>query len=649
MSLTESLHRFHARLGGDPLRDAFEGRSPVVPWRAYKPVPPGEIARVWEEICATPRTGKTVAYFHVPFCTNHCLFCNFYRNATQRNSSSDYVDAVTRELERETSTTLVRSGPVHAVYLGGGTPTDLAAPDLNRLLATIRRCLPLAEDCEITVEARATGFDPEKVAACLDAGANRFSFGVQTFDTEVRRLLGRKMAGEEIAEFLRGICALDRATVVCDLIFGLPKQTRESWRRDVALCADLGLDGVDLYCLTLLPGSPLANAIQKGSIPPGADLREQAVLYAAGVEALGQAGWRQLSGAHFARETRERNLYNHLVKSAAHCLAYGSGAGGSAPGYSYLLLPDLARYHEANARGEKPLAGLFRAGAGHAAKGRITGGMETGRLDLAVIDEAGVPEFTRSVLPLVSQWEEAGLLRRDGHVLWLTLPGRFWHTNLTAALHHAIDVLLAPPGQPAAAPTRPVMNTTRSDQKPPPEVLKALEAQKTPGAPVSPEALRARFAKNADGVLEQIAAQNGLSTREVVACLPEACCVTLEGARFAEIMEEISGWGEILLIVHTPDAVIECLGALPRGSFGRGFFNFEHGTPIRGHIRADHCTEICLVRRPFMGLETCSAQFFNQRGEAIFKIFVFRGEDGKLKAEQVDRFEALRERFRKTA
>ncbi len=290
-------------------------------WLTSKPVPTGEMGATWEKMCATPRAGKTVAYIHIPFCSNHCLFCNFYRNSTRRNRSAGYVDDLLREIRREADTTMVQSAPVHAVYLGGGTPSDLDAADLARLLHTLRECLPLAGDCEITVEGRATGFDDAKVLTCLDAGANRFSFEIQTFDTRVRRRLGRRLEGSEVMAFLRKICKLDRAAVVCDLIFGLPGQSRESWGEDLAICKDLGLDGVDLYCLTLLPSSPLAAAIGKGAIAPGPPLQEQAALYAIGVKELEKAGWRQLTTAHFARETRERNLYNQLIK-------IGSGLSG---------------------------------------------------------------------------------------------------------------------------------------------------------------------------------------------------------------------------------------------------------------------------------------------------------------------------------
>lgn len=439
MAEAPPLDRFFARVTNDPLRRAFAGRRPVMPWLARRPVPEEALEETWGRMATMPRSGKTVAYVHVPFCSNHCLFCHFYRNSSRHNHSSGYTDCVIAEMEREAATPLVGGGPVHAVYFGGGTPTDLEAADLGRLIRAVRRCLPLAGDCEFTVEARPAGFDEAKVEACLEAGAGRFSFGVQTFDTCVRQRLGRKMTGPDVAARIRRMCERGHATIVCDLIYGLPGQTEEDWRRDLRVALDLGLDGLDMYCLTLIPGSPLATAIQKGSIQPGADVSGQADLYAMGVEVMEDAGWHQLTTAHFAHDTRERNLYNQLIKGGATCLAFGSGAGGNASGHGYQIQPMLNAYCEASAAGRKPLQGISVNGPGHAAKGSVTGGLETGRLDLAVVEGAGAANFAREAAPLLGQWEEAGLLRATRGTIRLTQAGRFWHTNLVSALHAVID------------------------------------------------------------------------------------------------------------------------------------------------------------------------------------------------------------------
>jgi putative heme utilization carrier protein HutX len=157
--------------------------------------------------------------------------------------------------------------------------------------------------------------------------------------------------------------------------------------------------------------------------------------------------------------------------------------------------------------------------------------------------------------------------------------------------------------------------------------------------------LAARLAENPDGILEQIAREYGVSTLEVARNLPAENCTIVAGDRFADVMQDVTGWGEILFIVHTPDIVLECKGKLPPGSHGRGYFNLHGDSPIGGHIREGSCSAICFVSRPFMGRPSCSIQVFNDSGEAVFKIFVARDEARELIGEQVEKFNALRERL----
>lgn len=161
--------------------------------------------------------------------------------------------------------------------------------------------------------------------------------------------------------------------------------------------------------------------------------------------------------------------------------------------------------------------------------------------------------------------------------------------------------------------------------------------------------LAARLALNADGVLEQIAREYNVSTLEVVRNLLTEHRAIVAGESLAEILEDVTSWGDIVFIVHTPDIVLECKGPLPPGSFARGYFNLHGDSPIGGHIRADNCAHIAFVSRPFMGRASRSIQFFNAAGEAMFKIFVGRDAARELIGEQVTKFDALRERCRQAA
>lgn len=157
--------------------------------------------------------------------------------------------------------------------------------------------------------------------------------------------------------------------------------------------------------------------------------------------------------------------------------------------------------------------------------------------------------------------------------------------------------------------------------------------------------LTERLASSSDGILEQIAREYGVSTFAVVEALPAAQRTILAGDRFEAVTADISTWGEVLVIVHTPDIVLECKGTLPLGSYARGYYNVHGDSPIGGHIRADNCASIAFVSRPFMGRASCSVQFFNKTGEAIFKVFVRRDAQRELIASQVAMFDRLRARL----
>lgn len=157
--------------------------------------------------------------------------------------------------------------------------------------------------------------------------------------------------------------------------------------------------------------------------------------------------------------------------------------------------------------------------------------------------------------------------------------------------------------------------------------------------------VRRELAAKPDGVLEAAASAHALPLQRVVECLPVGMWKRIAGAHFIDVMQDIAGWGDITFIVHTKDAIVEFEGPLPGGTSGQGFYNLKGGNGLSGHLRASNCRAIVFLRRPFMGVETLSVQFFNADGEAMFKIFVGRDKDRRLKADQVERFATLEAKF----
>ncbi|TCO73259.1 heme anaerobic degradation radical SAM methyltransferase ChuW/HutW [Rhodovulum euryhalinum] len=428
-----------ARVTADPLADAFPGRMGAHARGGAVPVPDAERPALWARLSETPRTGPSVAYVHVPFCENHCLFCGFYQNPWRREAGAPYVDAVLAQLAAGAETAAQQGHPLRAVYLGGGTPTALAARDLVRLVEGLRRHLPLAPDCEITLEGRIVSFGLEKARAAFEAGVNRMSLGVQTFDDGVRRRMGRKSTRAETLRFLEGLVALDRGAVVIDLIYGLPGQDRATFRADVRTAAALGLDGLDLYSLKAIPGTPLLMAQDKGKLRPAAPT-ELGHYFADGAEEMDRAGWEAISTTHWRHGTRERSIYNFEVKAGAQCLAFGAGAGGNLHGHGYRLTPDLGAYRAgAGQSGAGLVAGLMRPAPLAPVHNAIKAGMERGRLAFGPADRAlaacGVAAgFEEVAAPLLAQWQRAGLLATRAGAADLTLAGRFWQVAMTARL-----------------------------------------------------------------------------------------------------------------------------------------------------------------------------------------------------------------------
>ncbi|MGN6883435.1 heme anaerobic degradation radical SAM methyltransferase ChuW/HutW [Neisseria sp. P0019.S003] len=588
---------------------AFPERQALMPVWGGVPMPRPQWQNIWKKKLPHATDVDALAYLHIPFCANHCVFCGFYRNAWKDSQSSVYTDKIIEEMAAEAE---VRKGKgkIRAVYFGGGTPTALLTEDLVRLIRACYQYLPLAEDCEFTIEGRMSHFDLEKAQACLEAGANRISIGVQTFNTAIRRRLGRKHSGDEAFEYLAKLCELD-AVIVADLMFGLPNQTDEVWQNDIARAAELPLSGLDTYAFNLYTMLPINRMIEKGAFPtpPGFDI--QADQYAYTVETLLEKGWEQVSNSHFAYPGRgERNRYNTLIKSDISCLAFGSGAGGNFGGFSYQVQGDLESYL-ATPKGEKNIAFMSGHSPNKALLSKVQHDIETGRLNPSLFDG------NKAAQKLIAQWQEIQLFKEpdsDG-IIRLNTSGRYWSPTLIRKL-----MLTLP--------------TQEKDQ-----TMQKLSAEQQ-------TMLRQSLEKNPGQVLEMLAAQNQCSFEDVIRCLPEENVRQTEGSRIVEILQAIAAWNEsVTFIAHTPDAIVEVSGKLPNGKVGRGFYNFDHPETdggVHGHIYYENCASIYLLERPFMGKATCSLNFINRNGGAMFKIFVGRDEVGELKQHQI---EAMRKLF----
>jgi len=408
-------------------------------FRRHGNAPPPDPQEAWAQAAASPkRTVRRAIYLHVPFCLHRCSFCSFYSNATRTSDLDGYTTSVLAEMKNALAgTPQLAEETIDVVYFGGGTPTDLSAKNLAALVSFIHKNFRIAPDYEFTVEGRTGDFGEEKIRACVDNGVNRFSFGVQTFDTELRRKLGRIMSKEELVDRLSLVKKIggEKIALMLDFIYGLPGQTPALWDEDLRMITEVvPVDGADLYQLKLLPGTSLARA--------GKDLSydERYALFMTARERLTRLGWKRLSMTHWGRTPLERNWYNHGTKTGMELVPFGSRAGGFLGGYSFMQIPDLKKYTETVAAGKKGLMVAVPDNPGIRFKNVVTHQLELGFLEPGKISAELLSGEAQAVW---KNWIRAGILVPDGENRYKLSPlGEYWHVTLISLVMGMIAKIL---------------------------------------------------------------------------------------------------------------------------------------------------------------------------------------------------------------
>ncbi len=258
------------------------------------------------------------AYVHVPFCVHRCGYCDFTLVARRDDLMGDYLEALETDLQ-----TLGEPQPVETLFLGGGTPTHLPPRELERLLTIVREWFPLEREAEFSVEANPAGLSEEKIRILADAGVNRVSLGVQSFDDKVLKFLERDHRESEI------LLAVERlkkylANISLDLIFGVPGQSLETWRATLQQAKELKPAHLSTYGLTFEKGTAFWNRLSKGGIVRTPENLERE-MYAAAMDDLAADGFEQYEISNFARPGF-RCRHNETYWQSLPYFGFGPGA-----------------------------------------------------------------------------------------------------------------------------------------------------------------------------------------------------------------------------------------------------------------------------------------------------------------------------------
>ncbi len=287
-------------------------------------------------------------YLHIPFCTHRCGYCDFNTYAGQESLIPAYSAALCTEIRQSVASSTSRL-PVHTIFFGGGTPSLLPIPELERILQSLHDSFEIQATAEISLEANPGTLSPEFLSGLRSLGFNRLSLGVQSAHPAELRLLERIHDYPTVIQSVRWARQAGFENLNMDLIFGLPDQLLETWQHTLELAAELHPEHFSLYALSLEHGTPFGRWAGRGllSIP---DLDLAADMYEWACEQLDRlsyaqyeiSNWAAISQPDHHSPTNSFSPFSSPTLACRHNLQYwlnmpylgfGAGAHGYAAAY----------------------------------------------------------------------------------------------------------------------------------------------------------------------------------------------------------------------------------------------------------------------------------------------------------------------------
>ena len=288
----------------------------------------------------------TSAYVHIPFCTQICYYCDFSKVFIKNQPVDSYLEHLLQEFHSYDIQKL------RTLYIGGGTPTALSAPQLEVLLDGLTKNLDLSVLEELTIEANPGDLDEDKIAVLKNSAVNRVSLGVQTFDDKMLKKIGRSHLEKDIYENIDRLKLAGFDNISIDLIYALPGQTMDQVKDNVAKAIALDIPHMSLYSLILENHTVFMNRMRRGKLPlPKEELEAEMFEYI--IAELERSGFEHYEISNFSKPGFE-SRHNLMYWDNAEYYGIGAGASGYVNGVRYKNHGPIRHYlkavEEGNAR-----------------------------------------------------------------------------------------------------------------------------------------------------------------------------------------------------------------------------------------------------------------------------------------------------------
>ncbi|UCD38760.1 MAG: radical SAM family heme chaperone HemW [Fidelibacterota bacterium] len=379
-----------------------------------------------------PSTGAPLAgiYVHIPLCKSKCRYCDFYSLPDREDATDRLVQCISQEIHQVAMR--AHEWQFDTLYIGGGTPSLLSPHHLEHILASLERVVGITQLREITLEANPGEAPDDKLYAFRQLGVNRISFGFQSFDPDLLRFLGRLHDPGDCHASFTAARKAGFENISADLLFGIPGQTLERWKSDLAELTNMGPEHISTYSLTVEEGTELHAMVSAGKVSmPDEDL--EVAMYVWAREYLRGRGYHTYEISNCAREGKicRHNLHYWQIDPY---LGFGPAAHGFDGKRRTWNIRSLDGYIQSLEEGRSPVAGGEDVSAHQFYNEKVAFGLRLSA-GVSVTDDLGyedVKDYTGQFAAQLQRWEDCLILSDDR--LSLTEQGVMLADTITADL-----------------------------------------------------------------------------------------------------------------------------------------------------------------------------------------------------------------------